>query len=200
MIAAFLLLSALAAPAAELGLSLGADYHPDPDFDDNWGLRASGELAIRPWLRLGGVLGTSLRRDEGYLCGTMLLSDDAYLWADRVRLEHQGQLLARVIPAQGRLGAWQRNLGLHLGGGIVQATSTYGEVTAPLPFDLPDDGHWAPSLVYGLTGELRRDHLALRLRAEQLRYRVALRWDVTHHGEPVKERPVWVGFEGVWWL
>ena len=177
------------AMAMDLVGSAGAEVSINDPFTNTVGVRLGLETPVRPWLTLG--LTGSTYPDLGESAHTNLLSRllEEYKVSPNISdLRWRGTVEAHFVPLEVASGGWTRRLAAHIGLGAIHTIDDDSML-----FDNPDflltQVQIHPMTLMGLSGEIYRDRLGLRLRIERTSYSEDTMMDTQsrNHG--------WVGVE-----
>lgn len=156
--------------AADIVGAVGTELVFNDPFVTTYGLRLGAELEARPWLALGlsgGVhptIGDSTIRRL-----TSQLVSDLSVIPDTTDIQWRAMTEVRLTPLEVTSGGWTHRLSGHVGiGGIRTVDDDHGFSDDPEFLRTQTQLH--PLTAFGLSGELQRDRLGVRLRIERTAY------------------------------
>lgn len=198
--AAVIALSAPALAAPELALSAGLERTWNDPFLPLTGPQFAASVRPTGWLGLGvrGAAYPDLGEAQ-WKPLTRQLNEVAHVMPDLSRIRARGQGVVELTPVRAALatrgGPAESSLGVHVGLGAVATRDDLAAIGAdgdPVWEATAEQVH--PAVSVALVGEVRRDDLGLRLRAEHLRYTEIV-------GGSYEERkfPNWFGAEIAWY-
>ncbi len=164
---------ALAYEPVGIGLHAGADWVVNDPFIKRRGLHVGLEYAPVPVFSAGILLAgyPDLGQADWKPLTTQLVEENQ-VSPDLSRVMARGELVARFTPIRREGEHIATNVGLHVGFGAVRTKDDLTAMQAENdPVALSTQIELHPTLLYGLTAELRTDYVVgLRVRAEHLLY------------------------------
>jgi hypothetical protein len=198
-----LLLAVYAAAAAEprFGVSAGLEAVVNDPFVYRRGLRYGLAFAPAEGFEVGIAggwypsLGSGGCADPDWTAKSCALLEEASIAPHISKLIWQGQATVRLLPLRVDMGRWRTAVGLLAGFGFVATHDDLVTFQNDEADALATERQLHPTTVAGWLGEVREEHLGVRLRMEYLTY-----IEVLEGTELEMKRNLFAGGEVMWWF
>jgi hypothetical protein len=165
-----MLLLIQAALGAEVVNSAGAELTINDPFTLTYGMRLGAEVEVLPWIAVGVLGGMYPSLGDANLTPlTNQLYSQLQVSPDTTTLRWRAVAEARLTPLSVTAHGWTRRVSAHVGLGVIHTIdddNVYGD--DPQFLSTQEQTH--PMTSMGLSGELQRQRLGVRLRIERSAY------------------------------